>query len=114
MLMENDENLREFNKGNEFRGDSLAYSKKTPYLCTRNYNRSSMYSIRDITEYAVLLIRKFAKRFELTDRQAANYIERYGALHLLYSHYDIMHTLSFEDNIESIAAYCHRKGGNLT
>lgn len=72
-----------------------------------------MYPIRDITEYAVMLIRKFAKRYALTDRQAANYIEQYGALELLYSHYDIMHTLSFEDNVESIAAYCHRKGGAL-
>lgn len=72
-----------------------------------------MYSINDITEYTVLLIRKFAKRFGLTDRQAANYIERYGALSLLRSHYEIMHTLSFEDNVESIAAYCHRKGGIL-
>ena len=72
-----------------------------------------MYSINDITEYTVLLIRKFAKRFGLTDRQAANYIERYGALSLLRSQYEIMHTLSFEDNVESIAAYCHRKGGTL-
>lgn len=72
-----------------------------------------MYPTRDITEYTVLLIRKFARRYGLTDRQAVNYIEQYGAFELLYSHYGIMHTLSFEDNIESIAAYCHRKGGHL-
>jgi hypothetical protein len=47
----------------------------------------------------------------LTDRQAANYIERYGALSLFHDNYDVMHTLSFEDNIESIAAYCQRQGG---
>ena len=72
-----------------------------------------MYSINDITEYTVLLIHKFAQHFGLTDREAANYIERYGALSLLYGNYGIMHTLSFEDNIESITAYCHRQGGTL-
>ena len=89
-------------------------------MCRKNSNFaakvakvSNMYYINDITEYTVLLIRKFAQRFGLTERQAANYIERYGALSLLHTHYDIMHTLSFDDNIESIAAYCHRKGGSL-
>ena len=70
-----------------------------------------MYPIKDITEYTVLLIRKFAQHFGLTDRQAANYIEQYGALSLFHDNYNVMHTLSFEDNIESIAAYCHRQGG---
>ncbi|MBP5456633.1 MAG: DUF3791 domain-containing protein [Paludibacteraceae bacterium] len=72
-----------------------------------------MYDINDITEFTVILIHKFAQRFGITDRQAANYIEQYGALALLQSHYDIMHTLSFEDNVESIAAFCNRKGGTL-
>lgn len=72
-----------------------------------------MYSINDITEYTVLLIRKFAQRFGLTDRQAVNYIERYDAMSLLRTHYGVMHTLSFEDNVDSLVAYCHRKGGAL-
>ena len=74
---------------------------------------SIMYSINDITEYTVLLIRKFAQHYGLTDKQAANYIERYGAWSLFHDNYGIMHTLSFDDNIESIAAYCHRQGGTL-
>ncbi len=79
-----------------------------------NFRKGSiMYSINDITEYTVLLIRKFAQRFGLTDKQAANYMERYGALSLFHNNYGIMHTLSFEDNVESIAAYCHRQGGTL-
>ncbi|MBR2168073.1 MAG: DUF3791 domain-containing protein [Paludibacteraceae bacterium] len=80
----------------------------------RNLERAAiMYSINDITEYTVLLIRRFAQHFGLTDKQAANYMERYGALSLFHNNYGIMHTLSFEDNIESIAAYCHRHGGEL-
>ncbi len=93
---------------------SLAYIAKKQYLCSlKLQGLFVMYSINDITEYTVLLIRKFAQRFGLTDRQAANYIERYGAMGLLRTHYDIMHTLSFEDNIESLTTYCHRKGGTL-
>ncbi len=79
----------------------------------RQIRQLKMYPISDITEYTVLLIRKFAQHFGLTDRQAANYIERYGAMTLLYTHYNVMHTLSFDDNIESIATYCRRNGGAL-
>ena len=72
-----------------------------------------MYTTNDITEYTVLLINKFAQRFGLTEQQAANYIEQYNAMSLLQTNYGIMHTLSFDDNVESLAAYCRRQGGTL-
>ncbi len=72
-----------------------------------------MYTTNDITEYTVLLINKFAKRFGLTEQQATNYIEQYNAMSLLQANYGIMHTLSFDDNVESLAAYCRRQGGTL-
>jgi len=94
--------------------NKFAYLLKNVYLCAKFVERVSiMYSINDITEYTVLLIHKFAQHYGLTDKQAANYIERYGALSLFHNNYGIMHTLSFDDNIESIAAYCHRQGGAL-
>ena len=88
-------------------------SEKSSNFATSLQRLLIMYSINDITEFTVLLIRKFAQRFGLTDRQAANYIERYDAMSLLRTHYDVMHTLSFDDNVESLTAYCHRKGGAL-
>jgi hypothetical protein len=72
-----------------------------------------MPSINDITEYAAILTNKFARHFNLTERQAINYVERYGATQLIQQQYGVLHTLSFDDAIESIAAYCKRKGGNL-
>jgi len=69
--------------------------------------------ISDKIQYIVALIAEFAKFYHLTNAQAARYMSRYGALELCDKHYGIMHTLSWRDNIESIATYCRRKGGNL-
>jgi len=67
----------------------------------------------DKIQYLVALISEFAQHYKLTPTQAERYISRYGAIELCDKHYGIMHTLSWRDNIESIATYCRRKGGNL-
>lgn len=64
-------------------------------------------------EYMVALVAEFAKRYQLTDAQAARYMSRWGAIELCEKHYGIMHTLPWNDNIESIATYCRRQGGTL-
>ena len=64
-------------------------------------------------QYIVALISEFADRYQLTSAQAARYMSHYGAIELCDKHYDVMHTLSWRDNIESIVAYCRRKGGQL-
>lgn len=72
-----------------------------------------MNMFKDKVKYIVALIAEFAQRFGLTDAQAARYMSRYGALELCEKHYGAMHTLSWSDNVESIAAFCRRKGGEL-
>lgn len=67
----------------------------------------------DKIDYLVALIAEFAKRYQLTTAQAERYISRWGAIELCDKHYGIMHTLPWSDNIESIATYCRRQGGNL-
>lgn len=67
----------------------------------------------DKIEYMVALVAEFAKRYQLTDAQAARYMSRWGAIELCEKHYGIMHTLPWSDNIESIATYCRRQGGTL-
>lgn len=69
--------------------------------------------ITDKIQYIVALIAEFAKRFGLTDAQAARYMSRYGALELCEKHYDFLHTQSFSSNVNDIAAYCKRMGGEL-
>ena len=72
-----------------------------------------MYSIKDISEYIVLLIAAFARHYSMTDAQAYRYLNHYGAIKVAHDFYDVMHTQPMDDMVESISTYCHRKGGNL-
>ena len=64
-------------------------------------------------EYLVLLVAAFAAHNKVSEAQAYRYLRHYGALLLCDKHYGIMHTLSLEENIETLQAYCQRKGGTL-
>ena len=64
-------------------------------------------------EYLVLLVAEFASRSQISEQQAYRYLNQYGALALCDKHYNIMHTLSVEENLQTIQEYCLRKGGNL-
>ena len=64
-------------------------------------------------EYLILLVAAFASHNKVTEAQAYHYLNEYGALALCDKHYGIMHTLSLDENIETLQAYCHRKGGKL-
>lgn len=70
-------------------------------------------NIRDISQYIVAIIAEFAKRYQLTDKQAARYLSRYHALEMCQKHYAFMHTQSFESNIDDLSVYCKRMGGQL-
>ena len=69
--------------------------------------------LRDKVEYLVLLIAELAVRCKVTEAQSYRYLNQYGALALCDKHYDIMHTLSVEENVETLQSYCRRKGGTL-
>ena len=63
--------------------------------------------------YIVALIAEFAKKFNLGQRQAYNYLKRFKAIDYLMSFYDVLHTQSFEDAIHDISIICERNGGTL-
>lgn len=69
--------------------------------------------IRDKIEYIMMLIQLFAKRYDLTFAQAYRYISRYQGIEYAEEHYNILHTLSFADQIEGLSHFCHRNGGQL-
>ena len=69
--------------------------------------------LKDRVEYVVALIAEFAKYFGISDKESAQYLSYYHALELCEKHYDIMHTLSFADNVDNLATYCRRQGGYL-
>ncbi len=71
------------------------------------------HNIRDIFEYIIALVNEFGKKFGLTDRQAYNYIRNHKGISFIETNYGIIHTLDFNEAVDSVAAYCRRTGGKL-
>lgn len=74
-------------------------------------NKRMATSVLNKIEYLVLLVAEFASRCKVTEAQAYRYLKHYGAFALCDKHYGIMHTLSLEENLQTLQAYCQRKGG---
>ena len=72
-----------------------------------------MFSIKDISEYIVALIAAFASHYSMTEVEAYRYLNHYGAIKVAHDFYDVTHTQSFDDMVQSMALYCQRKGGSL-
>ena len=72
-----------------------------------------MFSTKHISEYIVALIAAFANHYSMTEVEAYRYLSRYGAIKVAHDFYDVMHTQSFDDMVQSMASYCQRKGGDL-
>ena len=70
-------------------------------------------NVMNIIEYLVLIVSEFANRNSISEAEAYAYLGTYGALAVCEKHYGVIHTLSVEENIESLAEYCRRKGGQL-
>lgn len=81
------------------------------YIC--NVIHIYMFSIKDISEYIVALIAAFASHYSMTEIEAYRYLNRYGAIKVAHDFYDVMHTQSFDDMVQSMASYCRKKGGYL-
>ena len=62
-------------------------------------------SVLNKIEYIILLVAAFASRSNVTEAQAYRYLSQYGALALCDKHYGIMHTLSLEENIDTLQAF---------
>ena len=67
----------------------------------------------DKIEYLVLLVAEFAAQCKVSESVAYRYLRGYGALALCDKHYNIMHTLSVEENIQTLREYCQKRGGEL-
>lgn len=70
--------------------------------------------MRNKAEYFVALVNEFSKRHKLTDVQAFRYLDRYGCISLIDEHYNISHTLTFDDVIDGLTAFSKRHGGALS
>lgn len=68
---------------------------------------------RDIIEYIIAVINGFSKRYGLSEKQAYLYIRAHKGVSFIEENYNIIHTLDFNEAIESVALYCRRTGGTI-
>ncbi len=68
----------------------------------------------DKIEYTIMLVKLFAAHYHLTPVQAYRYISRFDGVSFIERNYNVMHTLSFQDMVQGLSDYCHRKGGQLS
>lgn len=66
-----------------------------------------------IIGYVVAVIYEFAKAYNLTVREASNYLNRYRGLEFLTEHYEAEHLLSLEDSVEDLTRVCYNNGGGI-
>ena len=71
------------------------------------------YNVRDILEYIIALVNEFAKKFNLTDVQAYRYIRIHKGVTFIEENYGTIHTLDFDEAVNSVAMFCRRVGGAL-
>lgn len=63
--------------------------------------------------YIVACVNQFADNTNLGVQQAFRYLYNYKGIEFLKDHYDIEHTLSFEDTIEDLKIICQKNGGMI-
>lgn len=63
--------------------------------------------------YVIMVIRKFAEHYSLSNKESYQYLKQYGGISFLDDCYEAEHTLSFDDAIEDLSQVCQNHGGGL-
>lgn len=61
--------------------------------------------------YTVALVSEFAKKYNMTQKQAFGYLYEYKGIEFVKENYEIEHTLSFDEAVSDCAAICRKNGG---
>lgn len=67
----------------------------------------------NILRFIIGVVTEFAKNYDITQKQAFNYLVRFKGMSHLNEFYNVLHTQSFEDNVEILAEVCQNNGGQL-
>lgn len=70
-------------------------------------------TFEDKIAYIIAVVNLFAAKYSLNPQQAYRYLDRFKAIDFVDKFYNIEHTLSFDDVVEDLAAYCRKNGGAL-
>lgn len=68
---------------------------------------------KNTLDFLIALVAEFATRFGITQDKAYNYIRDFKGLEFYFQHYNVLHTLSFDDNVDNLAQVCANNGGTL-
>ena len=63
--------------------------------------------------YTVMIVRDFGDAYQMTPKQAHNYMRRHKAMDYLSQFYDVEHTFSPEATVTSIREVSNNNGGRL-
>lgn len=68
---------------------------------------------KDTLGFLVALVAELAAHLGISQTEAYNYIRDYQGLEYYFKHYNILHTLSFDENVEDLLQVCANNGGQL-
>ena len=80
------------------------------YKVTRG--ESDMSILKKKINYTVACINEFAARFNITSKEAFDYLYENAGIAFLKENYDIEHTLSFDDAVDDLVLICRKNGGS--
>ncbi len=63
--------------------------------------------------YLMVFVKKFADKFDLSEKQAFNYLDTHKGFVFVDKHYDVIHTLDFSYAIDDVQEVCRTYGGGL-
>lgn len=63
--------------------------------------------------YAVACVSEFANRYNLSTKEAFQYLYKYKGIEFLKENYEIEHTLSLDDALDDLFIICKNNGGTL-
>lgn len=67
----------------------------------------------NILRFTIAVVTEFARFYGISQKQAYNYLVRFRGMEHLDEFYNVLHTQSFEDNVEVLAEVCQHNGGQL-
>lgn len=87
--------------------------QKISYFCKNKTNDEMSEEVKNRVTYMVYCVSAFAKRFNLTVKQAYGYLHRFKGIAFLDECYEAEHQLSIRNAVDDLIAVCGKNGGAL-
>lgn len=75
--------------------------------------RATSQVTKDIIHYIVMSLGVFARKYNLSKKEACNYLSRFKGFEFAVNNYEAEHLLSLNECVDDMAAICRRNGGAI-